>query len=78
MIASHPFDPHQRELIYIDFRDTSDPESVKLKPTSVRVVSEHPLIMVDVDENGEPLGVTVRGPLDPPDPANDISNITRI
>lgn len=75
MIQTNYADPHPRERIYLDFRDSTQPARAV---ASTRVVSEHPLITVDVDEMGEPIGVLVQISPRAPEEPNSISNITRV
>lgn len=73
MISSFYGDPHPREEMYVSFQEPGEERKV----ASTRVVSEWPLITVDCDELGEPIGVCVREPKMKPDPLSEISNITR-
>lgn len=74
--VSH-FDPRNRDVIYLEFAPRSDGPSQRVL-TSTRVANEYPLITIDYDQFGEPMGVLVHTPIQPPEPNPPITQIKQI
>lgn len=74
-MMSSTSDPHTRPHIYVDMRTSNDYVAI---PASRRVVSAWPIIIIDYDATGLPIGVRVDDVMDKPDPMPEISEIERV